>query len=249
MQLGIPSGITIAHQFPLAITDGTIEVMVKVQRVRATEILAVKGWLQANAFQRLDFVSCKFLRMLNSRNIHAGGHEIDEVSGLALEPAVVLGVDALGPMGNQRRRDAAFVRKVFVFAKWCIGHIRPASAHTGEGILCPCHGVGPVFHRATTARLHWRPDLGLKPVSAQCLIIRAVRSIRFVASKTLRARAVVLQIKNQRVVQGALPLKFRHNAADALIHVIDHRRVHLHVTNIPFLVGRLFPFIRACGNF
>ena len=65
----------------------------------------------------------------------------------------------------------------------------------------------------------------------------------------LGTTTIVLQIKNQGIIQGALPLKLIHNSADPMIHISDHGRVHFHVANVPLLIGYLFPVIGARGNF
>ena len=134
------------------------------------------------------------------------------------------------------------MREVFVFAKRRVRHIRPAAAHAGKGILRPGHCVGAVLHGTTITRLHWRPNLGLETILAQWLVIGAVRLLA-VTPEALGTGAVVLQVHDQRVVQRALPFKLRHDPANAAVHVVDHRRVHFHVANVPFLVRRLFPVI------
>ena len=100
MQLGIPTGIAIANQLPLPVTDRAIKMMINIKSICAPKFLPIESRIQAHANKRMDYVSRKYLGLHDPRNIHAGGHEIDEVSGLALEIAVVLGVDALGPISN-----------------------------------------------------------------------------------------------------------------------------------------------------
>ena len=217
--------------------------VIKIQRVLAHQVATAEGRQETDAFKRLDVLFAKLPRMLHARGIEAGGHEVDEMPRLTFDAPIVLGINTLGPGHDERRGDAAFVRKMFVLAEWRVRHIRPATAHAGERILRPSHSVRAVLHRPTVARLHRRPNLGLKAVTAKRFVIRAVRFFRFVPAKTLGTGAVVLQVHDQRVVERTLPLELRHDPTDTAVHVVDHRRVHFHVADVPFLVGRLLPVI------
>ena len=78
-----------------------------------------------------------------------------------------------------------------------------------------------------------QPWFGNRPCPAVCNPYGTVYSV--CTGQNLGAGAV-LQIHNQRVVERAL-LELRHNLADAAVHVVDHRRVHFHVADVPFLLG------------
>ena len=75
-------------------------------------------------------------------------------------------------------------------------------------------------------------------------MVLAIRPFRRITAKAFRAAAVVLQKQDQRVVELPLPLDLGHDAADPLIHVVDHRRVDFHVAALPRLVFHLLPVVR-----
>ena len=82
--------------------DGCRDGVLRVQRCGACEHYvfipqAVCTRCQADALEWVEFVAAKFAGMLHTGGVQAGGHQVDEVPGLALDAAVFLGINALGP--------------------------------------------------------------------------------------------------------------------------------------------------------
>jgi hypothetical protein len=63
------------------------------------------------------------------------------------------------------------------------------------------------------------------------------------AAHFLGATAVVLQIKDERILELAGLLQLRDHPRDALVYAINHRRIHLHAAHFPGFVrhGRPVP--------
>ena len=71
------------------------------------------------------------------------------------------------------------------------------------------------------------------------------------ATDQLRAAAVVLQIKNQRILELPLRLQLRDDAPNALVHAVELRGVNLHATCLERLVLHVRPLLsgRDLGPF
>ena len=74
--------------------------------------------------------------------------------GLVVERAA--GLDAGGPVADQRRGDAAFVDPVLVLAERRVGDVRPVPAVGDVGVGRAGHDGRPAAHRPAVARLHRR---------------------------------------------------------------------------------------------
>ena len=70
---------------------------------------------QARAFHRVDLLDRDLLRIIGPGQIHAGGHQVDQMPRLLLQFA--LPRDSRRPVGDQRRGDAALVHEMLVLAE------------------------------------------------------------------------------------------------------------------------------------
>ncbi len=84
------------------------------------------------------------------REIDAGCHQIDQFAGLFFEFA--FSCDVVGPVGNERSRNSAFVYEMFVLAKRCVADIRPAFSISDIRVGRTGHHVFAVQHRPTITR-------------------------------------------------------------------------------------------------
>src|SRR5690606_37789003 len=70
--------------------------------------------------------------IIRAGNINARGHDVNEVAGLAFEFAAASGT--VGPVGDERRRDAAFVDEMLIHAERRVGGVGPFDAVSSVGI-------------------------------------------------------------------------------------------------------------------
>ena len=168
--------------------------------------------------------------ILGAAEINASGHEINEVPGLAFEFAVTLGVDALGPMGDERRADTAFVHPMFVFSERRVAGVGPSEAVTVIGIGAAGHHLGALLHHpaiAGAARDHVELQIAfahwLELIGVLVAILDAVPS-----AHAFGAAAVIGEEENQRVVVLAGGLEGIDHAAHAGVHVRDHGGIGFH---------------------
>src|SRR5262249_34767613 len=98
-----------------------------------------------------------------------GGHEVDNMPDLAADLASPL--DALRPVDDQRRADAAFVGPMLVQSKWRVASVRPAGAVAVIGgraahAVEVRSGVQDVLRPRATVEAEGIP-LGTRPVIRQ----------------------------------------------------------------------------------
>ena len=72
---------------------------------------------------------------------------------------------------------------------------------------------------------------------------------KLTAAEAFGAAAVVLEKKNESVVELSVPFERLDNAADALVHVIDHRGVDFHAGGFPFFLFHFGPIPDGAGDF
>ncbi len=106
-------------------------------------------------------------------------------------------------------------------------------------------GCGSAFVHAGFVAPEWGV-LGVSPAGADVGVIlfgsRDVGSVVF-AARGFCAAAVVGEKEDQRVVGFARLFKRRKNAADVLVHVVDHRGVNFHAQILPIFVFGLGPWL------
>ena len=132
--------------------------------------------------------------------------------------------DAVRPVGDQRRRDAALVDPVLVEAERRVGEVGPGGAVALVGVLRAGHAQDVVaeVHRLAAARGAPRDH----QLVDQLVDRRVQRNV-------LGAGAVVGEEDDQRVVELAGLLERGEDPADALVHAVDLRRVDLHAAQRP----------------
>src|ERR1051325_4856667 len=118
-------------------------------------------------------------------------------------------------MRDQGRADAAFMDPMFVFAERSIADIGPILSVGDISVRRPGHNTDTATNPAAIASLHRRPDLRLKVIWAEWF--QGVRSIaiRLHPTHRLRAAAVVLKKKDERVVELILLAKLIQDATDS----------------------------------
>src|SRR4051812_16009923 len=84
--------------------------------------LACEDRKQALAFDGRDGAILELPRILDTGDIEAGSHQVDDVSRLMSNASFL---DCRRPMGNQRRGDAALVNPVFVPPKRRVAGVGP----------------------------------------------------------------------------------------------------------------------------
>ena len=89
---------------------------------------------QAHPFHRLDGFAVEDGRIRRPGEVDAGRHEIDEVAGLLRQRAPPRGGDRGGPVGDERRGDAALVVVVLIPAEGRVLQKRPALADKHGGL-------------------------------------------------------------------------------------------------------------------
>ena len=133
---------------------------------------------------------------------------------------------------------------MFVFAERSVTHLSPAASVSNVGIRPARH------HAESTA--HWPAVAGLLRSAVVLQVIPAHwRQRRLVATRdevrsapvAFRATAVVLEIKNQRVLELPLRLQLSNDASDALVHAVQLRGIDLHAAALERLVLRVVPLV------
>src|SRR3546814_14807945 len=83
-------------------------------------------------------------------------HHVDQMAGRAHEAAVQLRVDPLGPISDQRRRDAAFLGIMFEILERRVLQRRPRSEERRVGKECvsPCRSRWSPSHYKKTKILY-----------------------------------------------------------------------------------------------
>ena len=156
---------------------------------------------------------------------------------LHFEPIPSRSRDARGPVGNERRADSAFMNPMFVFAERCVADIGPVFSvgdisicRTGHDSFTACE---PIDHRAfaSAARFAAEDHPGRKVLNPPGPLAIGLRP-----THRFGATTVVLQKKNQRVVELIFFSKLLDDPADALVHAIDHRGIDFHATGFPGFV-------------
>ena len=74
------------------------------------------------------------------------------------------------------------------------------------------------------------------------------RSDEFAPTEAFGAAAVVLQEEDEGVVELLVLFESGDNAADALIHIVDHGGVDFHASGLPFLQFNFIPIADGAGN-
>src|SRR3546814_6412704 len=89
--------------------------------------LPAKGRREAAPLHRHDIMAVEGLGIGGSADFDQRRHHVDQMAGRAHEAAVQLRVDPLGPISDQRRRDAAFLGIMFEILER-----RRSEEHTSE---------------------------------------------------------------------------------------------------------------------
>ncbi len=98
--LDLATGIPLANQFPVAVTNRAIEVMLEVKSIGTLQRLARKRRSQTHAFDRNDLVLAKLLRVDPAGQVDTGCHDVNHVAWLMLQLAVARRINTLGPVHN-----------------------------------------------------------------------------------------------------------------------------------------------------
>src|SRR5207248_3404334 len=125
--------------------------------------------------------------------------QIDDVARLAFQ--LIVAMDASRPVRDQRRRNAAFVNEMLVFAERRVADVAPAFAIGDESVAGPGENAGALKHRVTIARLlgdHVRLNR-LSGHRRKGWMIRPSRGP--LAADGLQISAVVLEEEDQRVIE------------------------------------------------
>ena len=133
--------------------------------------------------------------------------------------------DAVRPVHDQRRGDAAFVDPVLVQAERRVREVRPGGAVALVGVLRAGHALGVVaeVHRLAVARV--RPARSSACSTSSSTVTSSGMSS---AQAPLSARKMTSVLSSWPVFSSA-----REDAADALVHAVDLRRVDLHAAQQP----------------
>ena len=80
---------------------------------------------QADALHRLDLPAAELARINRPSQIHSGGDDVNQVRRLLFQRISSLRGNGRGPMCDERRAGAAFVREVLVVAEGRVGQRGP----------------------------------------------------------------------------------------------------------------------------
>lgn len=237
-------------EFPFTIADGAVAFVFPEDGGGAIEIVAGEDGFEGDAFDG-GFV----FGVDGSGEVEAGGHDVDEVGGLMDERAVGGGCwggagasnsygDAFGPVGDEGGGDAAFVDPVFVFAEGGVGDVGPVFPVADFGFRWAGHdAVAAAEGVAVTG-------LGGDHVCLEGVLAHGGKggfvgafegADEFATAEAFGAAAVVLEEEDESVVELLGFLEGLDDAADALVHVVDHGGVDFHVGRFPFLEFDLVP--------
>mgnify|MGYP000082429128 CR=1 FL=1 len=145
------AGCAFGDEFPFAVAHGAVAFVLPVDWFFAPDLFAVERRGERGALHRDDCRVADFFRVGRLAKVNAGGHEVDEVAGLAFEFAVPLFADAAWPMSDERRADAAFVHPMLVLAERRVAGVGPGEAVAVVGVRAAGHHAGALLHHATIA--------------------------------------------------------------------------------------------------
>ena len=234
-------------ELPLGITNSAVALVLPDQRLVALNGFSGEDRAKTRAFEGFDFLSVEFRRVFGSGDFERGRHDVHQLSRLMHQPpaSFLAGFPhARRPVRNEGRADAAFVRPVFVFAVRSVAHLGPAASVSDVGIRPAGHHAESTAHGPAVAGL-LRSAVVLQVIPAHWRERRLVATRDEVRSAPVafRATAVVLEIKNQRVLELPLCLQLSNDAPDALVHAVELRRVNLHATALERLVLHVVPLV------
>ncbi len=216
--------------------------MLPEERLPARQLPPRERGRQGNTLQRLDLVAVEFRRIPGSGQIHASGHDVDDMPHLRFKVSSQLPPDARRPVSDQGRGDAPLVNPVLVFAKRGVGHVRPGLPVTNVGVGRTGHHPGSTAHPPSVPCLHRRSGTGLQFIASHGSEVLRCRLLYRTTPAWLRTGAVVLQKKDEGVVKSSIGLELGNNPANALVHPANHGGVGLHVPGLPRLVRHPIPF-------
>ena len=239
-----PGGI-LGDEFPGAVAEGPVALVFPEDGL-AGGVGIGEGGFEAAAFEGRDGFAAVLGGVGGAGEVEAGGHDVDEVSGLVAEGAAV--GDAGGPVGDERCADAAFMHPVFVFAEGGVGDIGPGLAVGDVGVLGAGHDTGAVEGGDAGTVLFGNDVLaeGLRGDGRECGLRGAGGAS--VAADGFGATAIVLQEEDEGVVELAMFFQFGDEAADALVHGVNHRGVNFHAAGFPSFVGDFVPVTDSGGG-
>ncbi len=226
----------------MAVADGAIPFVFPDEGSGALEGLATECGTQAGAFHGLDCLTGEMGGVRGAGEVHAGGHDVDQLAGLRFESALAVGGDASRPVGDQRRGNAAFVGPMLVLAEWSATDIRPTAPVGDIGVGSARKDPDALAHGVTVAGLfRLTAVLGIVGRHRGKCGLGSAGGGFVAATISLGTAAVVLEIEDEGVVELPVRLQFSDDPADALIHGVELGGVDFHATAFKGLVGNLVP--------
>ena len=225
----LPGSGVVADELPLADAHGGVALVLPEQRA-ALRVVRRERRNEALALAGRDRVAVMLARVRGARHVEDGRHDVGQLAGMVAQPAS-LG-DAARPVHDERRGDAAFVDPVLVEPERRVREVGPGGAVALVGVLAAGHDARVVAEAHGLAGARRR--LGDHQLVDELLRCDALRDV-------LRAGAVVGQEDDQGVLELAGLLERLNDAADALVHAVDLRRIDLHAAQQPFAMLRLGP--------
>lgn len=121
-----PTGLVtgLGDEFPVLMADGATFGPLPEDGGGAVEWFSVEGGQEADALEWGECLRRGRFGVGGAGYFDEGGHDIDEVAGGVID---CVGLDVVGPPGDQRGLDASLEAEVFVFAVGGIGDIGPVT--------------------------------------------------------------------------------------------------------------------------
>jgi hypothetical protein len=121
------------NQFPVLHLNGTALRALPRQQFMSSPSFAAEDRKQTSALHGCRMSPLKRRRVFDAGDVEARCHDIDDVPGLTSKLTTVS--DDLWPADDQRRADAAFVRRLFVIPQRRVACRRPGDSVTGKSVV------------------------------------------------------------------------------------------------------------------
>lgn len=219
-----------------------IALVVPKERLGALYGLAIEEGGEAYALHGLNAVAVELVGVGGTGELDAGGHDVDEMGWLTGELACLLGSDAAWPVSDEWGADTAFMLPVFVFAEGCVADIGPAATVADVGISWAGHDAVALADGVAVAGLGGN-HIGLEEIlgkGRQGGAVSAGDEWGFTADG-FGAATIVLEVEDEGVLELAVAFESIDQAADALVHAVEHCGIDLHAAGLPGFVFDCIP--------
>ncbi len=208
---------------PVALADGLASFVLPVHHalvVPALFLLEQRHDATPLVGKRLDAVAAVERRIGRTRQLQAGGHDVEEAAGLRRDGSLLALSQARRPVDDGGSRRAAVELRCLPVAVGCVDSPCPACVQVVVGELSARNG-SIADHRL--------------PVSGAVLAVEVADGV------VLARRAIIGCEDDEGVVEDAPSLQLVDDAPYVLVHTVYHGGMHLHVCRLEGLVCLILP--------